>query len=65
MPALPEGADFFDQLQAVYCRIDGSSHGFFLPKDKVRADTPIWPAVFDMITDERLLDVLSSFWVTS
>lgn len=64
MPALPEGADFFDQLQA--CYIAGcdwfQSLDISLPGDKVRADTPMHfgPAVFDMITDRRLLDVVSS-----
>ena len=64
MPALPADADFFDQLEASYkAGCDWfQSLDISLPGDKVTADTPMHfgPAVFDMITDSRLLDVVSS-----
>lgn len=61
LPELPENLDFYDKLK--YCYEAGCDWfqpmDISLPGDEVQLDTPMHfgPAVFDMITNKRLLDI--------
>ncbi len=64
LPQSPDGLDFFEKLKIAYQAGCDWFQPFdiSLPGDRIHADTPMHfgPAVFDFVTDPRLLDIVES-----